>query len=69
MVAVFKINPEGSLQKNVLFKPGTWMLENTEKVAGVKYIDQIPHVKKTHYEHLYPYLTQEKIVLQFRSKK
>ena len=58
MVAVLKINPEGSLQNNVLFKPGTWMLENTEKVAGVKYIDQIPHVKKTHYEHLYPYLTE-----------
>ena len=46
MVAVFNINPAGSLQKNVTLKPGTWMLKNNEKVADVRLIDQTSLVKK-----------------------
>jgi hypothetical protein len=58
MIVVFELNTTGRLQWNSEYVPGKWMTKQCDELKYVKFIDQLPEVKKTHYEeHLYPYLT------------
>lgn len=61
VVASFTLSKEGRLQHQAELKPMEWASRalSEGEIAKIKYIDQTPEIKATHYEHLHRFLSEE----------